>query len=998
MPAFAILAICSVLNCIGLQAQNQYQQWAFGSGASNVNNTNGPLPTNPLISTTESAASWCNNAGNLWFYTNGRDIYNTQIPAGPLNPGLGWFDGNPNNTSAIQGALIVPGYQGAADRFHIFTVSDRGSINTGLVWDCYDATSHTSCGGTSLGFVPNYKGSFTTEGLTAARHANGTDFWVIVKPVIFTPGTPGALIGSSHPTNPVPGGTNSSVYAYLVTANGPSATPVVSNAGFASDFMGGVNLQQEIRCSPDGRLVAITNRISPTSGDIKLYSFDNATGQMQFIQTLPMPSGYSPWSISFSPNSRVFYATGLINASDGEVLRQFDLGNLLCALGTPVPFCDYYTTSPFPETMYSKLQLTPEGRIIRTRKGSDNIDVLNNPNAAGCNFMGYQDNWIDISFSAANAHNSLPNNIDAFNIQQSTSAITEWPKTTTNTNTADKAIAVDVDPFNDVYSAGEFKLNTTFDNLTITGMTGSSTSMYLTKYDNCSGLEWVAKGVPLTPNGTLSTTSMSIGSSLGHVMVTGRYSGQIVFSSAVTPSSTSVCSSSMTINGAGIYIAVYDYNGCLLNVQTIANNPTYTHVSSHITQARVSMPTGSQNRVYVAVNETTTTSDKVQVFAFVVNAAASFSGAWVAPVRSTAIAVVNDIGSFQNTVALTGTFQGNVAWNTSPPFATGASGVNEAFIIGLSDVNSVPSLPNVITQFTKGFEPALNASTSAGTGVAVYSLTDIFLTGTYTNTATNVFGIGPSIPANGPFSSAYAVRINSANSVVNWARYIQSDGYTQGVDVAFNNSNIYLTGLWEGTTFKVQGTIMPTTVPLKLHMYVLNIRLNGVINSVTNWRNHSYTTNDLTDYIRPARIAVNLDYVYVNGAYKGTAQMENDIAANSPLTSTANTFNSFVWRYRTVGGLSLREAETDEPAIETVLTPTPAVFPNPAQHTVNIAFGDESGGIATIEVYNTSGQLIYTETTNSNNSQLGVAEWPAGIYLLRIERNGTVFTEKFIRE
>jgi hypothetical protein len=990
--AFGLILLFSVMKTDQLKAQ-QYNQWAFGSGASFVSGTNGPLPTNPLMSTTESAASWCNSAGNLWIYTQGTTIYRV-LPT-PATCG-GCLDGNPNNTSAIQGVLILPKIGGMPDEFCILTVPDRGAINNGLIWSIYNANANTISGGTSVGFVPGTFGSFTSEALTAVRHANGVDFWVLVKPVIFPVGTPGALIGSTPPTNPA-GANNSSVYAYLYSGSGLSASPVISNAGFGSDFIGGVNLQQEIKCSPDGKLVAITNRISPTLGNIMLYSFDNSTGQMQLLQTLPMTTGYSPWSISFSPNSKVLYATGLINVNGGEVLRQFDLGNLICALGTPVSFCDYYTTTPFPGSMYSKLQLTPDGRILRTRRGSANIDVINNPDAVGCNFMAYQDNWIDISLSAADAQVSLPNNIDAFSYSTITPQNSDWPKSTVNTVINDRATMVDLDQFGDIYSAGEFRQSTQFQNVTITGM--SSGSVYLTKYDNCSGLEWVAKGVPLSPNGSITCTSMNVGTSSGFVMMTGRYSGQVTFSSAITPALTSVCASSQTISGAGIYIAIYDYSGCLKSVQTILNNSTYTHVSSHITQSRALFSTGNQNRVHVAINETTTTVNKVQVFAFVVNASGILSGGWTAPIRSSGTAVVNDIGSFKNTVAVTGTFQRDVAWNTSAIFASGATGVNEAFVLTVNEVSPITQ-PNTISALTKGFDPSLGTSTSSGTGVNVFSSSDIALTGFYTGVPASTFETTLGLAGNGAYSCGYAVRMNSTTPASNWVRSLLSNnGHVRGADVSFANNFIYLTGTWEGNgTFGINGTVFPTAVPLKLHLYAVKMESNGNYTSAACWRNHSYTNDDLTQYMRPSRIAANTDYVYINGVYKGTGQMENDIAANSPLTSTVNTFNSFVWRYRAGTGLSLREGVAAEDAGQTTATTSPQVFPNPVQQTLNISFDSDTETESKIEVYNLSGQLIYSAVSFNNRSEITVAEWPSGIYLLRVMRNGEVFTEKIIRE
>ncbi|MCA6362237.1 MAG: T9SS type A sorting domain-containing protein [Bacteroidetes bacterium] len=984
----------------------QYNQWAFGSQAGyNFNAPSGPLAVTPGINTLMSAASWCDATGNLWFYTDGENITNVQNSISTT----GCLQGNPNNTSAIQGVLILPRTTGMVPSFRIFTVSDRGSssstniTNNGLVYHDYFPNTGGCTAGIGMGSSVGTFGSHTTEGITAVRHANGVDFWVIVKPVIVPSGAPASIINPVPAFNNPAGATNSSIYAYQCSPLLVSATPVISDAGFESDYVTGNNFVQEIRCSPDGKYIAITNRTDAANGKVWLYTFNNATGQLSLLAVLDMAAGYSPWSISFSPNSSILYATGVRPATSSqladEVLMQFSLGSPGCNFGLSYSVCEYHTTVPFAtSSKLSKLQLTPDNRIVRTRRGEQFIDVIQNPNQIGCANIGYQPMSIQISNSiATDAHASLPNNIDAFTTSPTfTATISEWPKTTLNTLANDRSTMVDIDGNNDVYSAGEYKQGTTFENIAITGMPLGS--VYLTKYDNCSGLEWVARAVPVTPNGSITCTSMNVGTSSGFVMLTGRYSGQITFYSGLSSPATSVCTSTNTISGAGIYIAVYDYTGCLKNVLTIPNDATYTHASSHITQSRVSTPSGSQNRVYVAVNETTSTQNKVRIFSYVVNGSGAFASVWIVPLRSTGSAVVNDIGSFKSTISVTGAFDKDIYWNTSTtPFGSGNVGVNEAFVATMSDVNNL-SAPSIFPSQTKDLYPSAVSAVSSGTGVTVLTLNEIVLTGTYISTTNNSFSTGKLISGNASFSSAYGILISNSAPASNWARYFQCDGNTRGVDVAYNGFDLFFTGFWEGSNFYIQSSPFATTVPNNPHMYLAQIRVNGVYNAPSNWRNHSYVNNSASDFVAPARVAANSDYVYVSGSYKGTVQMENDIAANSPLTSTANTFNSFVWRYRTVGGLSLREAETDEPAIETVLTPTPAVFPNPAQHTVNVVFDSETEATVRIDVYNTSGQLVYSDVSAANRSVLNVAGWPAGIYLLRIERNGTVFTEKFIRE
>jgi hypothetical protein len=980
----------------------QYNQWAFGMGGSFNFSTQAPLAPVPAISTIETAASWCNNAGNLWLYTNGKNIFNYQTGQSCG----GCLNGSPNTAtnSASQGVLILPKIGGPADQFYMFTVSDRGiftnNINYGLTYDVYNTTSNSINGETSMGFAPGTYGSFTTEGLTAIPHANGTDYWVIVKSVIIPPGTPNPVIGSAAPAFQPAGGTNSSLYAYLVTAAGVSPAPVVSNAGFASDYIGGYNLIQEIRCSPDRQYVAVTNRISQSSGSIYLYRFNDATGEFGYLQTLPMPATFCPWSVAFSPNSRMLYATGYHPATSAtdpstEILRQFDLNTLPCNPTLAPSYCDYNTTVPFTTSeKYTKLQLTPDGRIFRTRKGSYYIDVISTPNNPGCASMGYLATAIQVATSGANnSETSLPNNIDA---KAGPVGTTEWPKTTTLTNTQDKGVMTDLDQFGDIYSAGEFRLSTQFETVNITGHVNGA--MYLTKYDNCNGLEWVAKGVPALPGGSVTCTSMSTGPSINSVMVTGRFSGPTTFTSAVNASGVPVCAAGLSITGAGIYIAIYDFNGCLLGVKTILNDATYTHNSSHITVGRLLVPaTGiTENRVYVAVNETPVAgnNDRVRVFAFVHSAPATLTNAWVVPVRSTSSALVYDISSYKTTVSITGHFQRDAYWNTSAtPFASGATGISEAFVASMADINNL-AIPNNIGTLTAGLNPAVSIDNSYGMGVKVYSTNDVLLTGTYNNAVASTFGTGLSMAGNGSFSCAYAVRMNSTTPASNWARSVMSDGFAYGVDITQSGNMGYLTGMWEGTTFGINGTVLPTAVPLKNHMYVVGMEVNGSYTTAPCWQNHSYLNNDLTDFARPARIAANINYVYVNGVYKGTNQMEDDIAFNSPLTSTVGTSNSFVWRYNVPNGMAQRLGDTHD---QTETDAAMQLYPNPVNQTLFLQFGNTETETA-IDVYNTSGQVVYSARTMQSNTQIDVADWAPGIYMVRMVRNGEVITEKIIRQ
>ena len=187
----------------------QYNTWYFGDGAGISFNAGGTtLPytlTDGVNSANEGIADISDSNGNLLFYTNGLTIYNRthQVMLNGDN-----LLGDTYQTAA-QGALIVP-LPNSNSIYYIFTT------------DCYCSTHMDSSNGYRYSIVDmNRDGgkgevitknvllyAFSTERLTAARHANGIDVWVITNQK------------------------NSNIFiAWLLTCTGLQATPVISTVG-----------------------------------------------------------------------------------------------------------------------------------------------------------------------------------------------------------------------------------------------------------------------------------------------------------------------------------------------------------------------------------------------------------------------------------------------------------------------------------------------------------------------------------------------------------------------------------------------------------------------------------------------------------------------------------------------------------------------------------------------------------------------------------------------
>ncbi len=131
-----------------------------------------------------------------------------------------------------------------------------------------------------------------TEKLTATRHRNGTDIWVI---------------GHEWGGN--------AFMAFKVTASGVNSNPIKSYEGHfhgsGNDYLGCM------KTSPDGSKIGVAKGTST-----QLFDFDNQTGKVSNTRTL-LSSGNMNYGVEFSPNSQVMYVS---NQSRTEV-RQFDVSS-----------------------------------------------------------------------------------------------------------------------------------------------------------------------------------------------------------------------------------------------------------------------------------------------------------------------------------------------------------------------------------------------------------------------------------------------------------------------------------------------------------------------------------------------------------------------------------------------------------------------------------------------------------------------------------------------
>jgi hypothetical protein len=224
----------------------------------------------------------------------------------------------------------------------------------------------------------------TTEKLTAVKHCNGVDYWII-----------------DHPFN------SNTFNAYLLTSSGINLTPVVSNIG---TMQSGTTLNTigYLKASPNGKKLALG--ILQYIPILEIFDFNNLTGQISNPITITYPT-YGVYGIAFSPDSYKIYAT-IYNG----LLYQYDLSSnsasAIIASQTIIP------DSIMPYNI-GALQLAPNGKIYISVQDSTTLAVINNPNGLGlsCHF---QLKGLSLS-TGTKCFYGLPNFIEADNLYHSQS-------------------------------------------------------------------------------------------------------------------------------------------------------------------------------------------------------------------------------------------------------------------------------------------------------------------------------------------------------------------------------------------------------------------------------------------------------------------------------------------------------------------------------------------------------------------------------------------------
>ncbi len=358
------------------QAQNRTNVWELGyfntlvypncemrymSGAMDT------ISISRIMALNISNTSICDTLGNLLFYTNGLIIgnseYDTLQNSINFNPGIITSNSEPQGMKNSQGALIIPD-PGDMQRYYLFHESGEYFIahnqnEAQPLYLSYSVVDMKFDGGLgrivdTLKNVKIIEDTLTWGGLTACKHANGRDWWIILHRYY-----------------------NNMYYKLLVTPLGIQG-PFTQSIGF--DITSDVVVQATF--SPDGSKYCFTN----FAGGVDYLQFDRCTGEFSNAVSFINPDSFACRGNSFSPNNRFLYVSTLFN------LYQYDTWeNNMVENRIHVAAWDTFYDGTIPVYFFMH-QLAPDGKIYMSSwNGVKYLNVINDPDNLGlaCNFTAH---------------------------------------------------------------------------------------------------------------------------------------------------------------------------------------------------------------------------------------------------------------------------------------------------------------------------------------------------------------------------------------------------------------------------------------------------------------------------------------------------------------------------------------------------------------------------------------------------------------------------------
>lgn len=361
--------------CLGhfVFAQGEAANWYFGVNAGLNFNSGSPVADlDGQLATNEGCGTISDASGNLLFYTDGISVWDKNHNEMPNGFGL---LGDPSST---QSGIIMP-LPGSETIYYVFT-TDSSAGDNGFRYSIVDMTLNNGLGDVTVKNEELLTPS--TEKVTAVKHANGIDFWIITH-----------------------GWSNREFLAYRLTPQGINVNPMITEIGSVHGNDDPTAFDQNIantigylKVSPDGSRIA-SAKFGGANSNVEIFDFNDNSGVLSnpiaingvFYDSSTASGAYG---VEFSPDGNLLYVTDKdfdfsVN-EPGSRLFQFDLtqNNANDIIDTSVLLYD-------GSNELGGLQLAIDGKIYVCNSEKTALDVIENPNEQGIG-CSYQIGAIDL--------------------------------------------------------------------------------------------------------------------------------------------------------------------------------------------------------------------------------------------------------------------------------------------------------------------------------------------------------------------------------------------------------------------------------------------------------------------------------------------------------------------------------------------------------------------------------------------------------------------------
>jgi hypothetical protein len=373
-----IVSILICLSFLKLNGQFTNLNWTFGDSCGIKFNATG---IDSIYRTSVNARGSCatisDSLGNLLFYAASPDYEHYHMPT-LIDRGRIYNkqhekmeNGDSLSCSNWYKELLILPWPDSVNKFMV--ISSMTTSGTNISYSLVDLSYNNG-----LGKVFNKNTLIDTgniaDGITAIRHGNGRDWWILYKKWFFN---------------------NNFIYKILLTPQGLSP---VSTQNIGLSFSNGSFYR--LIPSPDGSaIVGLCN----SSISIEKFSFDRCTGNLSNHSVIYNGTGsppYSFWDGAISPNNRFLYVTTI---GVPEYVFQIDLLNSNAYQNKiVVDSIDSLSNTG------SAIRLAPNGKIYRSNwwclsgiycyplsdsgysTVNSHLSVINDPDSFGlaCNYVG----------------------------------------------------------------------------------------------------------------------------------------------------------------------------------------------------------------------------------------------------------------------------------------------------------------------------------------------------------------------------------------------------------------------------------------------------------------------------------------------------------------------------------------------------------------------------------------------------------------------------------